>query len=211
MVPLVTGFYSEISVENPVGPVVRSLCVARDELLHLIKADVALSVQQHMRIEYLSKVLEKCHIPIQTVPFYNLATQGCWRQVYSNVLLRKPVPQMRCNLTQTILPAEAASLSGSLVNSVFYSYDVPGVQVYTGKLDVQCEYACNSRGEVQVTLQGHVMLADDHVPEDTEGFLLDLQRSVPYDTFDPSNSTQKLLVSANQSWKHIKTEKYCTL
>eukprot|EP01031_Cornospumella_fuschlensis_P040642 gene40642-49551_t len=194
LVPLVTGFFSDISVENPVGSVVKSVSAAREELLLLLSPGAApLTAHQHMRVEYLSKVLEKSNIPIQTIPFLNLAVQGSWRQVYSNVLLRNPSPLLECNITQTIEPADAASLSGRLLNTIFYAHDMSGGQVSTGKVEVQCEYTCNSKGEMHVKLLEHVMLPDNNVPEDIEAFLLDLQRSVPYDTFDPNDSTQKLL------------------
>lgn len=82
-----------ISLSNPFGPAVKSIDIAKDELLKILDNELSMSISDtngsnffHGRIEYLLKILESRFIPIQTIPFLNLAIGGDWNMRYSNVL-----------------------------------------------------------------------------------------------------------------------------
>lgn len=60
---------------------------------------------------------------------------------------------------------------------------------YSGRLDVQAVYNVTSKGDLMQSLSGHLLVPDEDsdVPEDIEGLVMAMQRSMPIDLFDPSD------------------------
>lgn len=87
-VPTVNTKAFDISISNPFGPIVKNIESCRQELISIVNGSLEMETNfYHCRIEYLSKVLQANFIPIQTIPFLNLAMQGEWRFRYSNTLI----------------------------------------------------------------------------------------------------------------------------
>jgi hypothetical protein len=88
--------------------------------------------------------------------------------------------------------------SGNVTTSVRWtlSQTLPGNNEQTeistkcsGRLDVQSEYNVSSKGDLFQLLTGHLLVPDEDsdVPEDIEGLVMAMQRSMPIDLFDPSD------------------------
>jgi hypothetical protein len=87
LIPTINTKNFQISVLNPFGPSIKSLAEAKVELRDILTDHLHMDETfRHGRIEYLVKVLESRFIPIQTLPFLNLALEGEWNLKYSNVL-----------------------------------------------------------------------------------------------------------------------------
>jgi hypothetical protein len=217
----------QVSVDNPYGERSSSKTAAVDELLghltrgvqnssiHQIHGHGSLDMHQQLRVEHLIKYLESVFVPIQTVPFLNLAMEGHWRKVYSNLITPHASASMHCELYQTILCKnnEYTCEHGVVIDKVAWWYDeyiyadrrtvvdsfptganVSRVESH-GTLSVYSNYSINSKGELDLTLSEHVLHADT-LPRDLDRFFLDLQRSVPFDSFDPNATCHKTIVSA---------------
>jgi len=225
----------QVSVDNPYGERSSSKTAAVDELLghltrgttgsiaaaiqnssiHQIHGHGSLDMHQQLRVEYLIKYLESVFVPIQTVPFLNLAMEGHWRKVYSNLITPHASASMQCELYQTIQCKnnEYTCEHGVVIDKVAWWYDeyiysdrrtvvdsfptganVSRVESH-GTLSVYSNYSINSKGELDLTLSEHVLHADA-LPRDLDRFFLDLQRSVPFDSFDPNATCHKTIVSA---------------
>lgn len=64
--------------------------------------DLARSSHYHHRIEELVQFLEKSYTPIQTTPFMMMALSGIWHKRYSNTVIRKPDPMLKCSVYEAI-------------------------------------------------------------------------------------------------------------
>ena len=91
--------------------------------------------------------------------------------------------------TTTTISAITPVIDGSNNNVVKYS----------GRLDVQSEYNVSSKGDLFQSLTGHLLVPDEdsEVPDDIEGLVIAMQRSMPIDLFDPSDLFVHHTVSIN--------------
>lgn len=225
----------QVSADHPYGERSSSKAAAVDELLgylrdttdsiavaiqnssiHQIHGHGSLDMHQQLRVEYLIKYLESVFVPIQTVPFLNLAMEGHWRKVYSNLATPHASASMQCELYQTIQckDNEYTCEHGVVIDKVAWRYDeymntdrltvtdsfptgANGSRVEShGTLSVYSNYSINSKGELDLTLNEHVLHAEV-LPRDLDRFFLDLQRSIPFDSFDPNATCHKTIVSVD--------------
>lgn len=82
---------------------------------------------------------------------------------------------------------------GSLENVIVWRLDDEEV---SGRLEVKCKYALNPRGFLDVSLEEHLLRADDSMPRDPEELVRLLQRAMPYEMFDPDEHALETCVSA---------------
>ena len=52
---------------------------------------------------------------------------------------------------------------------------------------VKCEYLFNTKGDLDVTLVEHVLIPKNESPKDIEDLIMSIQRSIPFESFDPDN------------------------
>lgn len=185
-------FGANISLDNPFGEMVTSKELAKEQLMSLLSAaknDQSFDV--HLRLEYLSQVLQQYHIPIQTIPFLDLVNRGTWLKAYSSVLRVRESPNIKYNITQ-IIAGETPGM-GTIMENVQWIYSLPGDVRHMGCLQVRSEYNYTSRGHTLHHLQEHLLLPET-MPEDVETFLAELQRSIPFETFDPNGIVAEILV-----------------
>jgi hypothetical protein len=185
-VPVVNTANMEISVSNPFGPPVLSLTECQKELLSLLRQETTLENESfyHCRVEYLTKVLEQSYIPAQTLPFLQLILAGEWEQMYSNVLTPRADETLEVDMYQEIIPSPDGSTGGELRNRIGWQLHRPD-DTSRGDLVVQCGYQINTKGEMDVSLTEHFLLPVGEMPKDPEGLVMSMQRSVPFEVFDP--------------------------
>jgi hypothetical protein len=122
--------------------------------------------------------------------------QGEWIKAYSNVLLSRSSDELNVQITQNIQSNRDDTHYGIMIDTVHYKYTpIADSTCFQGKFQIHSNYSFNSKGELQLSLNEHVLLPDNSIPEDVEAFLMALQRNVPLETFDPNDTIARLLVS----------------
>lgn len=191
----------KISTNNPFGTYVNSSQEAIAELVSLTTQDWKDATQySHLRIEYLTKYLESTYIPIQTIPFLNLALEGEWNLCYSNVLTPPREDKLSINIEQQ-LTAEGSK--GLISNNIKWSYNTDNNNAYRGIFKVSCTYSVTSKGSFDVSLKEHsiaLLPAGENTQAgdveeilsndiEIEDLLMALQRAIPFEIFDPNEIT----------------------
>lgn len=185
-VPIANTASMDISVTNPFGPAVLSLTECQQELLSLLRREIAIENESfyHCRIEYLTKVLEQTYIPAQTVPFLQFILTGEWKQLYSNVLTPRADATLEVDIHQEITPSPTDGMGGMLRNRIAWELRRPDDKSH-GDMVVQCGYQINTKGEMDVSLIEHFLLPVGEMPKDPEDLVMSMQRTVPFEVFDP--------------------------
>eukprot|EP00600_Ochromonadales_sp_CCMP1393_P013590 CAMPEP_0174998482 /NCGR_PEP_ID=MMETSP0005-20121125/1531_1 /TAXON_ID=420556 /ORGANISM="Ochromonas sp., Strain CCMP1393" /LENGTH=384 /DNA_ID=CAMNT_0016253119 /DNA_START=110 /DNA_END=1264 /DNA_ORIENTATION=+ len=215
LVPIVNRGRMDISVESPYGDLLKSTKAAKSELLSLIQQDVD-SLDVHFRLEYIIKFLEYAYTPIQTIPFLNMAISGRWKKLYSNVYTPRAVPELQFEIYQTINCGEGADQpKGKISEEIVWKYseerespmagesplgfsdralsERPTITTHSdGVMEVLSNYEINSKGHLLVALDEHVLRANS-MPNNVEEFLANLQRTIPFESFDPNLTSQALV------------------
>ena len=180
----------DISMSNPFGPAVLSLSECRKELLAILRKETVMENESffHARVEYLTKVLEGTFTPAQTIPFLQLILSGDWYLAYSNVLIPRADPTLEVSVHQEIQPlgmgGDKEPGDGEIRNRIFWKLNRPDDQTF-GDFVAECRYQITTKGDLDVTLTEHFLLPNDDVPKDPEDLIMSLQRSVPFEAFDP--------------------------
>ena len=203
-----------ISHSNPFGEEVQSVTDAASELKYLVterRKELAGSDFLKCRIEYLVKVLKQNYVPSFTVEFMNLAMSGEWSHQYSNVLLRRADASLNYRIVQKIIPEDSKigehegnseerlmetnnKVIGKCVNQVRWNVVDNQDNLNIGELSVHANYTINSRGFLNLNLLDHVMSVDELSLDPTD-LVMAIQRSIPFQFFDPSNSmTQNVYI-----------------
>ena len=176
-----------ITATNPYGERVSGAMGAKEELLSLLQtmpidspriADEDAS--KHFRIDYLVKVLEAHHTPIQTSQFLTLVITGRWKLCYSNIVRHKADESLKFTIYQNVSSTDM--ISGSLCNSVEWRLERPDDEA-SGVLNIVSSYSILPEGSLGASLMEHVLLPKS-LPRDVEELISSIQRSVPYDFFD---------------------------
>jgi hypothetical protein len=180
-----------ISLDDPYGPRMIRINVAREELINLLDTEMK-DPPDHFRLDYLVKFLESKYTPIQTSSFFNFATKGDWQLQYSNVLTPRASKLLKFSVNQSICP-DGMSSSGCMENNIQWSLSDPGAEKsetgrYHGSFLVKCGYELTSRGDMYIQLREHILAPVGELPQDIEGLVMDLQRSIPFESFDPAES-----------------------
>ena len=195
-VPVVNTAGMNISASNYFGKQVLSTAECKRELIGLLTN--AIEIEEEFldyRVEYLTKYLEYKYIPIQTTPFLNFALSGEWAMLYSNILTPRADDTLQFKIFQEINPNdETGSSSGVINNIINWKLDRSDDQS-SGDLVVNCKYLFNTKGDLDVTLVEHLLMPKDESPKDVEDLILSIQRSVPFESFDPNDIRVKNTVS----------------
>jgi hypothetical protein len=96
----------------------------------------------------------------------------------------------RCEVFQELVPdlSESRLGEGELRNSIAWSMEQPGFgsdHRCKGDLVVACKYKTTSKGELDVTLEEHLLIPESDPPGDVEELVMAIQRTVPFEMFDP--------------------------
>lgn len=186
-VPIFTSGALNISATNPFGTLVASRDAAKSELISIIQNKAEPLVEfERFRIEYLTKYLESTHVPIQTGAFLSLAMGGTWTSEYTNALLPRADTTIACKIKQVISPGANHSY-GFLCNKVAWAVQREN-DAGSGELQVHSSYTVGPRGALSVSLVEHV-LNIDKLPQDPEEVIMTLQRTIPFQYFDPDQIT----------------------
>lgn len=180
-----------ISASNPFGTKATSREDAKRELQTIIasreSACASTSAEfDRFRLDYLVKYLESTHVPIQTAPFLSLAIGGEWVCRYTNALLPHSDHTIRWKIFQEIMPASNHT-AGIVSNRIQWSLDRkndPG----RGELCVQSTYTLSPKGALTLSLVEHVLDIEE-LPLDSAEVISTLQRTVPFQFFDPNRTT----------------------
>lgn len=110
-----------ISLNNPFGTKLTSKQDAIDELLSICnemnKFEILLDKQY--RLEYIVMYLESNYIPIQTIPFLNMAIDGKWLKLYSNLLTPRACVDLDCKIYQTIQSNQYDIMNGNITGIIY--------------------------------------------------------------------------------------------
>lgn len=78
-------------------------------------------------------------------------------------------------------------MGGLLANVITWNLSTPAESA-DGDLVIKSEYTITSKGGLQLTLKDHTLLPN-LIPSDVQGLIMSIQRTVPFDFFDPTDST----------------------
>jgi hypothetical protein len=150
--------------------------------------------QSAYRIDYLVKYLESQYVPIHTKEFYSMAHSGEWMLLYSNSLAPRAHENLSLTVTQEIRPGPSNS-NGTVCYNINWDLEQE-IENAVGILKVHCSYSLSPNGAMQVALAEHVLLPD--IFPSIQGLSIDksceqlvefIQSSVPYEVFDPDQTT----------------------
>lgn len=206
--PIINTSMFEISLEQPFGEAIKSPIKAKEELIQIVSQPVD-SLDQHFRIKYLIQVLQATYIPIQTIPFLLLALSGTWKKCYSNMNTYKAVPSLEYEIYQNL--TSNSINEGEYIENIKWKYLEPHGQnnfESCGNFKIISKYELTPKGHLFVTLKDHILLPEV-VPKDIEQFINDVQRSVPFESFDPNEcSVEVLYVDPDLKITKLSGEKY---
>lgn len=195
-IPIVNTAGMNISAANFFGRQVLSTIECKRELIGLLTK--AIEIEEEFldyRVEYLTKYLEYKYVPIQTIPFLNFALSGHWDMLYSNALVTRADKTLAYKISQEIIADDGeGSASGTLNNIVKWELESTDCN-YSGNLVVECKYLFNSKGDLDVTLLEHLLMPNGEAPKDVEELIMSIQRSIPFESFDPDDIRIKNTVS----------------
>lgn len=194
-IPIVNTASMNISAANFFGKQVLSTTECKKELIGLLTKKIEIEEEfLDYRIEYLTKYLEYKYVPIQTIPFLNFALSGNWDMLYSNALVTRADKSLDWKISQEIISDEGEGSTGILNNIVKWKL-ISTDSSYLGNLVVNCKYLFNTKGDLDVALQEHLLMPNGNAPPDVEELIMSIQRSIPFESFDPDDIRIKNTVS----------------
>jgi len=145
------------------------------------------------QIEMIVKGLESQYMsmPIQTSQFLNFAISGKWKMIYSSFPTPKADNTIIYNIDQIIKPIEG--IDGELENIINWNLNREDDDAY-GKLIVTCTYKMTSKGGLEIILKDHTLNVEK-IPKNVQELLTTMQRTVPFEFFDPNDYTAITTVS----------------
>ena len=75
-------------------------------------------------------------------------------------------------------------IDGELENIINWRLDRENDDAY-GKLTVTCSYKMTSKGGLEITLKDHILNVEK-IPKNVQELLITMQRTVPFEFFDPN-------------------------
>jgi hypothetical protein len=155
-------------------------------------------------VEAYVNTLEGRYKPVQTLPFFNMATTGEWQLLFStNLLGILPRPNFR--LRELIQRIDTDNFHGAICNKATWDLaeevdekdqqqppQQPGFgRVFdaSGTFSIQCNYTINQGARMVLDLPNHLLeLAKGSVvPKDFQGLIGLLHRAIPKEMFDPTD------------------------
>jgi hypothetical protein len=191
----------------------RSLPELKQELLDLLPRLTGQAAEYRM-VERLVNAMESHddYISPQTLPFFQLATQGSWQLLFSTQLLAGSPNPRKFRLREmiqtihdnddsikevvTTRPESATTtiLTGNLTNRVVWDWaqNEAGVFDCTGTFSVECTTSISptvSGSRVALNLSSHVLRLGpgSAVPSNVPELVAYVRRSMPLELFDPSH------------------------
>ncbi len=172
---LTRNFDIETTIEE-----LKSLCLSKQ-----LKT---FSYEENNKFESIIKILESKFKPILTTQFLNFALSGEWNLLYSNITTKNDYSNLEFNITQKLIPTSFDSINGSIVNKIAWRLKSSSDILGTGDLIVKSDYTITPKGNLEVILNEHILLPVI-VPDDLEALVSLIQRSVPFEIFDPDDTT----------------------
>lgn len=137
---------------------------------------------------YVNRLEELYHAP-QTLDFLNMAIQGEWQLLFSTNLAGTPNPA-KFRLRQLTQKIDCDGLEGKVTNEAVWDLDEQASNSFdtTGTFTVKCKYAINQGSRMILDLEDHVLKPSkgSKIPNDVQGLVGLLHRSMPKNLFDPS-------------------------
>jgi len=130
-------------------------------------------------------------MPIQTSQFLNFAISGKWQLLHSSFPTPKADNTIIFDINQTIKPIDG--IDGELNNIINWKLNREDDDSY-GKLTVECSYKMTSKGGLEITLKDHTLNVEK-IPKNVQELLTTMQRTVPFEFFDPNEYTAITTVS----------------
>jgi hypothetical protein len=146
------------------------------------------------KVEAYVNMLEERYTPVQTLQFFNMATEGEWQLLFSTNLSGGPRPSFR--LRELFQKVEADNFNGTMWNQATWDLAEGGEENgstktfdASGTFTIKCMYTINQGARMVIDLDDHVLeLAKGSVvPKDVEGLVGLLHRAIPKEMFDPSD------------------------
>lgn len=197
-IPIVNTTSMNITPTNPFGLTVFNINDAVTQLLAVANHEDNViwdeSKVKHYRIEYLTKYLESKYIPIQTSQFMSFALSGTWDLKYTNLLTPASVSKdiFRYTSIYQSIQFNDECTGGTLKNVVAWE-SCDGSGKHTGDLTVINDFIINSKGALVLSLNEHIITPESTAPDDLELLVQTMQKSIPFDMFDPDNSMLSLM------------------
>lgn len=197
-IPIVNTASMNISAANFFGRQVLSTAECKRELIGLLSKTIEIEEEfLDYRVEYLTKYLEYKYIPIQTIPFLNFALSGNWDMLYSNALVTRADKTLDYTISQEIIADEGEGSATGILNNIV-KWELKSTDCsYLGDLVVNCKYLFNTKGDLDVSLQEHLLMPNGNAPQDVEELIMSIQRSIPFESFDPDDIRIKNTVGRN--------------
>mmetsp|Transcript_14867 Transcript_14867/g.28537 ORF Transcript_14867/g.28537 Transcript_14867/m.28537 type:complete len:272 (-) Transcript_14867:153-968(-) len=140
-------------------------------------------------IESYVNALEDKYVPVQTLGFLNMATEGDWQLLFSTNRLGVPNTKLRLRELKQCIATD--NLKGSLTNIARWDLAEDGAAFdASGTFSVKCTYEINQGARMIVALDDHVLelAKGSKVPNDVPGLVGMLNRAIPTELFDPNDS-----------------------
>jgi hypothetical protein len=154
----------------------------------------------YRQVETYVNTLEKRFTPVQTLPFFNMATTGEWQLLFStNLAGMFPRPNFR--LRELIQRIDTNNFHGTICNQATWDMAEDGEEpqqqqpqqglglfAASGTFSIKCNYSIQQGARMVVDVEDHVLeLAKGSVvPKDFQGLVGLLHRAIPKEMFDPT-------------------------
>lgn len=183
-----TGFGSIMEERGVVEKEFEGLSSAeiKEKLLDLVPRMMG-SEEEFRLVESYVNALESDYTPPQTLDFLNLAMGGEWQLLFSTNLRGGVRPNFR--LTEMLQKVEPGKLEGTVTNVAQWDLaQQEGIFDCSGTFSAVCDYTINQGARMVMELKDHkIELArGSKVPDDIQGLVGMIHRSMPTELFDPS-------------------------
>jgi len=121
--------------------------------------------------------------PIQTSQFLNYAISGKWKLIYSSFPTPRADNTLIYDIDQIVDPGEASN--GEINNIINWKLKRENDNA-CGKLAVLCSYNMTSKGSLEITLKDHILNVEK-IPNNVQELLVTMQRTIPFEFFDPND------------------------
>lgn len=166
-----------------------NLMEIREQLLDLLPRMTGKD-EEFRQVEALVNALEARYHSAQTLSFLNLAMQGEWQLLFSTNLSGTPNPS-KFRLRELFQRIDCKNLEGQLTNEATWDLAEAADANFeaTGSFVVKCSYQINQGARMVLDLDDHLLQPSkgSAIPQDVQGLVGLLHRSMPKEMFDPSD------------------------
>lgn len=161
---------------------------AKGRLLRILPSFINLETQSS-KVGELIMELERDAAPPATPEFTSMFLEGDWRLLFSSSRPTQLSGEIR---VRRIVQSIRTVPDKTLINTVDWTWTKPGTDVgVEAVLRVICSYEFAGATRINVSLEDHQVRippqgAGPIQPEELQALVIDLQRSIPIELFDPS-------------------------